>query len=208
MYDKIHVWRRTQAIKLLPQVEAVLISIWTPSPLDTVLTHALKDEDFFGPPKLEGSWKGILSLGFHDVDAHSEGVEIFNCSMARKILDFVEQHQDSEWHVHCDAGMSRSVGVAVALSEIYGKQVVSNACGTILFANKKVISVIREESQVNNRYVVTILHGESGTVYHVVDTAPPEAEQPCVIHSWKYPEEPNACYLATDFCERHNAKEK
>ena len=36
----------------------------------------------------------------------------------------------------------------------------------------------------SNRYKVTVVHGEVGTVYHVVDSCAPEAEQPLVIGSY------------------------
>ena len=40
--------------------------------------------------------------------------------MAIQILDFVEKHNDIDYIlVNCEAGMSRSVGVAIGLSEIY-----------------------------------------------------------------------------------------
>lgn len=58
----------------------------------------------------------------------------------------------------------------------------------------------------SNRYQVTVTHGEAGTVYAVVDTIQPEAEQPAVILSWNTATERNAEYLASDFCLRHNAK--
>jgi len=59
-----------------------------------------------------------------------------------------------------------------------------------------------------DRYETTIAHGEAGTVYSVVDTTQPEAEQPCVVQSWNTRTDPNAQYLARDFCIRHNAKHR
>lgn len=58
-----------------------------------------------------------------------------------------------------------------------------------------------------SRYIVIINHGEYVTTYAVVDTYQPESEQPCVIHEWNTKREPNAKYLADDFCKRHNDKE-
>ena len=57
----------------------------------------------------------------------------------------------------------------------------------------------------SERYKVTLWHGEYGTVYYVIDTSQPESEQPCVIHSWNTRTEPQAEFLARDFCLRHNA---
>jgi len=67
---------------------------------------------------------GILRLSFHDLDRvlpeteHLED-EMFNEFHAREILDFVESHPSAEhFIVHCDAGLSRSPGVAAAMSKI------------------------------------------------------------------------------------------
>lgn len=57
------------------------------------------------------------------------------------------------------------------------------------------------------RFAVRIDHGEGATVYSVMDTWAPDAEQPAVIRSWSTAKEPSARYLAYDYCARHNAKE-
>jgi protease II len=57
------------------------------------------------------------------------------------------------------------------------------------------------------RYIVTVWHSENYTTFYVVDTSQPEREQPCIIHAWSDQVEPNASFLARDFCMRHNAKE-
>ena len=56
------------------------------------------------------------------------------------------------------------------------------------------------------RFQLVINHREHDTLYIVIDTSQPEREQPCVIESWSTISEPNARYLAIDFCNRHNAK--
>lgn len=53
------------------------------------------------------------------------------------------------------------------------------------------------------RYVVSIV----GTSHYVIDTDRPEREGSRVIYAWDTNDEPNAAFLARDFCERHNAKE-
>lgn len=37
------------------------------------------------------------------------------------------------------------------------------------------------------RFRIEAVHGEGGTVYHVIDTAAPEPEQPAVVASWRTP---------------------
>ena len=58
----------------------------------------------------------------------------------------------------------------------------------------------------HGRYKTVVTHGESGSLFQVVDTWQPECEQPCVVLSWNTSNEPNAAYLARDFCDRHNSK--
>jgi len=62
--------------------------------------------------------KGVLKLKFSDADEPQSNVRLFTPKDARKILRFVEEHStDSECIVvHCEAGLSRSPGVASALS--------------------------------------------------------------------------------------------
>lgn len=62
----------------------------------------------------------ILRLWFDDVDEKS--TNSMNADHARAIANFVDRFSDREdlaVIVHCDAGVSRSAGVAAALSEYY-----------------------------------------------------------------------------------------
>lgn len=64
--------------------------------------------------------KGVLYLKFDDVEHEP------NCisdEQAKQIAEFVEKHEDGGYdlYVHCDAGISRSAGVAAAIMLIkYG----------------------------------------------------------------------------------------
>ena len=60
-----------------------------------------------------------------------------------------------------------------------------------------------------NRFRVTVQHGEGRSVYYVVDTAQPEAEQPAIVASFGTDRDPfgaSARWLAQDYADRHNAK--
>ncbi len=69
----------------------------------------------------------ILHLSFSDAD--SEGLDVYgNCvdesdlmtdEDARRVAEFVEAHKDAFILVHCDAGISRSAGVAAAILKHY-----------------------------------------------------------------------------------------
>lgn len=64
--------------------------------------------------------KQILRLHFDDISCDSEKYTCFNSDMAKKIIDFVDNHanQIELIIVHCHAGVSRSVAVASALAKI------------------------------------------------------------------------------------------
>lgn len=71
--------------------------------------------------------KGIIHLYFHDVDEKFIGPEKFkpfSGEQARAILGFMKDYEDEVEFVlcQCDAGISRSAGVAAALSKIYNDE--------------------------------------------------------------------------------------
>lgn len=74
----------------------------------------------------------VLSLCFSDTsEKRFDGMEgpfgkmiVFKEEMADKILKFVDEQIEKgvdTFLIHCDAGMSRSPGIAVALDEIYNE---------------------------------------------------------------------------------------
>lgn len=72
--------------------------------------------------------KHLLQMHFHDVDRIWELDDnrlIFPMSeaQAEEIAEFVFQHIDSEdWIVHCEMGVSRSPGVALAITSFLGEK--------------------------------------------------------------------------------------
>ena len=65
-----------------------------------------------------------LNLEFFDLDRpinENKNCFLFDDNMARQILDFVECFKDKVKRIiiHCEAGISRSAGVAGALANIY-----------------------------------------------------------------------------------------
>jgi len=70
--------------------------------------------------------RGTLRLSFPDLDTPDTQYgpdKIFNRSHAKQILSFVAEHHPNITTVivHCDAGRSRSPGVAGALARIYNE---------------------------------------------------------------------------------------
>ncbi len=72
--------------------------------------------------------KDILYLRFHDTDNEKnvkgsiyevEELKVISDNDIKQLLEFADKHKDiTDWIVNCEAGMSRSAGVAMALSEI------------------------------------------------------------------------------------------
>ena len=67
--------------------------------------------------------RGILRLAFPDADSVVDGYsksDLFAASHADQVWDFILGHRDAISRVvlHCDAGMSRSPGVAAALAKV------------------------------------------------------------------------------------------
>ena len=73
------------------------------------------DEDKFGP---------ILRLHFHDADpevSHGQvkGMKLLNNNQLLEVIEFVENNDSDTLFVQCQAGQSRSCGMAYALHQHY-----------------------------------------------------------------------------------------
>ena len=106
---KFLVLSRNQVRHVDPELDHITISVTDPN-------DSLANLPFSQNP----SCKGVLRLSFHDVDSEKNGT-IFTREQARQILDFVNDHlHEIELIViHCEAGISRSAGIAASLSSIY-----------------------------------------------------------------------------------------
>ncbi len=74
------------------------------------------------PPLMEG-YVDVLRLHFMDIDFGIESLNEYGFfpEHAKKIIDFTEKNKTrvEMFVVHCNAGISRSSGVAAALSKVY-----------------------------------------------------------------------------------------
>ena len=106
---------RSRVAELEPRVNSVLISITS------------QESEH---PKVDGKWKDILKLKFDDVEGREKDIgdamNTISEKQAKNILDFVINHIDCDFFVNCDAGISRSTGVVVALELIFNSRDVSN----------------------------------------------------------------------------------
>ena len=89
-------------------------------------------------PIFQDGWKGILRLHFDDIDKPGDPIPIykdgniiserelipFSMEQAVSILNFIEDNKDDIQilAIHCLAGISRSVGIRVALEKIYNNR--------------------------------------------------------------------------------------
>ena len=79
-------------------------------------------------PIVSDNWSDILYLKFDDVEGREsdigESSNVMQDKHAEQILDFVIKNIDKDFFINCDAGISRSPGVLVALEQIFnGKDV-------------------------------------------------------------------------------------
>lgn len=86
-----------------------------------------QDSDF---PNISKNWSKILKLKFDDVEGRVEDIgdsdNVLSIDQTHEILDFVIENINSDIFVSCDAGMSRSPGVVVALEQIFNSRDVSD----------------------------------------------------------------------------------
>lgn len=103
---------RSRVSDLVPRKNSVLIQI-------TCL-----DDEF---PKLNQKWTDILRLKFDD---NYDG-DLFSAPItdkqAKQILQFSIEHIDKDMFINCDAGISRSPAIVVALEQIFNSNDVRKA---------------------------------------------------------------------------------
>lgn len=125
----IEVFNREQALALAPDPTAIMLSISAPG----------------DAPDLDpAAFMSLANFEFHDIIESEEGLVSFNETMAQRVLDFVEKHETTAETilVHCDAGLSRSVGVGVFLADLFSVPLTTHACGHISFANGEVKRIL------------------------------------------------------------------
>ena len=114
---------RSRVSDLEPRENSILISITS------------NGKDF---PKVNKHWKDILQLRFNDTEDRDTGMMT---SHAKMILDFVIKHIDCDIFVNCDAGISRSTGVVVALELLFNSKDISDKYP---YHNRHVKNTIRD----------------------------------------------------------------
>lgn len=131
----VHVWNREQAQKLIPREKEVIISISQPGE----------------PANLRDGWMDILKLEFSDYTSEEIGknelnsVTLFTEDMAKQIWNFVNKYEKFVFHVHCDAGISRSVAVGLIIADVFGVELKLHAIDTSALANSLVTRLLKRQ---------------------------------------------------------------
>ena len=104
----ILVLSRHEATDFVPTVPTIIISITSPEKELVQFAHSDRFVD-------------ILRLQFHDISQPNDEYRLMNKEDAEKVIDFAYRYeQDAQLIlVHCDAGISRSAGVAAGLSWLF-----------------------------------------------------------------------------------------
>jgi len=68
--------------------------------------------------ELRDGWLDVLRLQFHDMDVEGPDWSLMSDDQARRLVAFVRHHRRADFVVHCEAGLSRSPAVALAIHEI------------------------------------------------------------------------------------------
>jgi len=112
----IKAFDRSQVSGLEPRPNSVLIIITSPN------------SEF---PELSKKWMEVLQIKFDDVEngfgLKDKKYTAMTDYDAETILDFVIRNIDKDIFISCDAGMSRSPGVLVALEQIFNSRDVTEA---------------------------------------------------------------------------------
>ena len=118
-----------------PDSNKCFVSIWTPP--------EWQDKELYKhSPKMEG-WKDSIQLVFNDVTNQDKpSYVLFNDDMARKLVAFVYKNMCSDFVVHCDAGMSRSVAVGCYLRDQLGYLLDLQAWYTDIHRNQLVYRIL------------------------------------------------------------------
>ncbi len=93
--------------------EAALISIWTPGDyLKFQETEPQLIEDY---NKVKDYFKISIRQDFWDTEDNVPGYDTISEEQALELAEFIEDNRQRTFMIHCDAGQSRSAGVAMAV---------------------------------------------------------------------------------------------
>lgn len=114
-------------MKIIKAFDRGTVSILEPRANSVLIMITSKDNEF---PKIDSKWTEVLKLKFDDVEGRTNEIghtsNVLSIEQAYKILDFAIENINCDIFVSCDAGLSRSPGVVVALEQIFNGNDVSD----------------------------------------------------------------------------------
>ncbi len=116
---------RIEAIVGAEEMELAAFHNGRYNPKDFVLISIQTPGDKIKLKSKQKKFKKFLSVSFNDViettvNFDGEILEPMDIATANRILDFILENKDEKFFIHCNAGVSRSAGVATALECILG----------------------------------------------------------------------------------------
>lgn len=88
---------------------------YTKEPRNCVLISVVDPDSLPHPKEILETFKDHLSVFFWDTTENEEGVDSIPKEEASKIRNFIQDHPNDAFLIHCSAGKSRSAAVAKAI---------------------------------------------------------------------------------------------
>lgn len=99
------------------QAEQITTSTFDPSKSIGIISIGAPEQN--PPSRLdEDVFDGILRLYFHDTEQANKGQSVMNDLDAQDVITFLKNHNFDLLIIHCQAGISRSCGLAYALESV------------------------------------------------------------------------------------------
>ncbi len=93
--------------------EAALISIWTPGDYERL--KVTNPEAFQEYTRMDKFFTTKIRQEFWDTENNVPGYDTISPEQANSLVDFIIMNTGRTYAIHCDAGQSRSAGVALAI---------------------------------------------------------------------------------------------
>ncbi len=93
--------------------ECALIGAWSPG--DWVGSEIAVPEYILEYKKMQSYFSESIKLDFWDTENNVPGYPSINSTQAYVLAQFIERNKDKQFCIHCDAGQSRSAGIALAV---------------------------------------------------------------------------------------------
>ncbi len=98
--------------------DAAFIGLWSPGDYDDL--EKKEPAIYLDYQRTMTFFKRNIRLEFWDTEDNVPGYDTISSKQADTLVDFIDQNLDRTFAIHCDAGQSRSAGVALAIECIIG----------------------------------------------------------------------------------------